>query len=52
MDFLEQKKIISTSIKISLTFVTKGAINNVPAFGSEKTLAPARRQAVVWNNAG
>ena len=45
-------KNVSISIKISLKFVPTGPINNVPAFGSENTLAPARPQAFVWNNAG
>ena len=36
------------SIDISLEFVLKGPINNIPAF----VLAPSRRQAIIWNNAG
>ena len=31
-------------IKISLKFVPKGPINNIPA--------PARRQAIIWTNDG
>ena len=39
-------------IKISLTFVPKGPIDNEPArIGSNNGLAPNRRQAIVWTNA-
>ena len=37
-------------IKISLKFVPKGPINNIPALGSDNGLAPARRQASIWTN--
>ena len=40
------------SIEISLKFVPRGPINNVPAFGSDNGLAPARRQAIIWTNDG
>ena len=39
------------AIKISLKFVTKRSINNIPALiGSDNGLAPARRQAIIWTN--
>ena len=39
-------------MKISLMFVFKGPINNIPAFGSDNGLAPSRRQAIIWTNDG
>ena len=39
---------ISISIKISLKFVAKGPINNIPDNG----VAPTRRQAIIWTNDG
>ena len=38
-------------IKISLRFVSKGLIDNNPAFGLDNGLAPNRRQAIIWTNA-
>ena len=44
---------VRISIKISLKFVPKGPINNIPAsIGSEYSLAPVRRQAIIWTNDG
>ena len=40
------------SIDISLKFVPKGPLNNIPAIGSDNGLAPTRRQAIIWNNDG
>ena len=37
-------------IKISLKFVPKGPINNIPTIGSDNCLAPARLQAIIWTN--
>ena len=48
--FLNENIRIST--KNSLKFVPKGLINNIPAFGSDNGLAPTRRQAIIWTNAG
>ena len=39
-------KIIWIVINISLTFLLKGRISNIPA------LAPSRRQATIWINDG
>ena len=39
-------------MKISLKFVPKGHIKDIPAFGSENNLAPTRRQAIIWSNGG
>ena len=39
---------MNVSIKISLKIVFKGIIN----IGSDHGLAPARRQAIIWTNAG
>ena len=38
--------------RISLKFVPKVRINNIPAFGSDNGLAPTRRQAIIWTNDG
>ena len=39
------------SFKISLNFVNKGPVNNIPAsIGSDNGLAPTRRQAIIWTN--
>ena len=45
---------VRISIKISLLFVPKCPINNIPAFsiGSDNGLAPVRRQAIIWTNDG
>ena len=43
---------VRISIKISLIFVPKGPINNNPALVSDNDLAPVRRQAIIWTNAG
>ena len=42
------------SIKISLTFVARGPINNISDFsiGSDNGLAPFRQQAIIWTNDG
>ena len=40
------------SIKISLKFVPKGPINNIPALVQIMALAPSRRQAIIGSNAG
>ena len=40
------------SIEISLTFVSKGPINNFPTLVQKNGLAPIRRQAIIWNNDG
>ena len=41
------------SLKISLKFVPRGSINNIPALVQVMNgLAPARRQAIVWTNDG
>ena len=40
------------SINISLKFVPKGLINNIPAYCSDNGLAPSRRQAIIWTNDG
>ena len=40
------------SIKISLEFVPKGPINNIPTLGSGNGLAPNRRQAIIWTKDG
>ena len=41
------------SIEISLKFVPKGPIYNIySSIGSDNGLAPARRQAIIWTNAG
>ena len=40
-------------IKISLKFIPKGPINNIPAFiGSDNGMVPTRRQAIIWTNDG
>ena len=43
------------SIEISLKFVAKGPINNITgiySIASDNGLAPTKRQAIVWTNAG
>ena len=41
------------SINISLKFVPKGPINNIPALVQiMASVAPVRRQAIVWTNDG
>ena len=39
-------------IKISLKFVPKGPINNIPAMVQIMALAPCRQQAIIWTNDG
>ena len=40
-------------ILIKSLFLSKGPINQqYSSIGSDNGLAPARRQAIVWNNAG
>ena len=39
-------------MKISLKFVRKGPISNIPSLVSDNLLAPARRQAIIWTNDG
>ena len=41
-------KNVYISIEISLKFVPKGPINNIPAMVRVKGLAPIRRQAIIW----
>ena len=33
-------------------FIPRGPINNIPAFGLDDGLVPARRQAIIWTNDG
>ena len=42
------------AIKISLKVVPSpnGLIHNILAFGSDNSLAPAWRQAIIWTNDG
>ena len=40
------------SIKISLKFVPKDPINNIPALVQIMAWAPSRRQAIIWTNDG
>ena len=37
-------------IKISLKFVSKSLINNIPSL--IQIMEPAKRQAIIWNNDG
>ena len=47
------KENIWIPIKISLKFVPKGSINNIPAcIGLDNGLVPSRRQAIIWTNDG
>ena len=39
-------------IKISLGFVPKAPINNIPAFVQIISLVLTRRQAIIWTNDG
>ena len=39
-------------LKISLEFVPKVRINNIPSIGSDNGLAPARQKAIIWTNDG
>ena len=39
-------------MKISLKFVPKGPINNVPSSVLDNGLTPSRRQAIIWTNGG
>ena len=48
MDFRERN--VWISIEISLKFVPKRPINNIPALVNG--LDPVRRQAIIWNNDG
>ena len=48
MDFLNEN--VWVAIKISLKFVPKGPLNNIPA--SDNGVAPIRRQAIIWSNDG
>ena len=43
---------VRISIKISLKFVLKGPINNNPSLVHNPSLAPVRRQAIIWTNDG
>ena len=45
-------KMYEFSIKISLKFVPKVPINNIPGICSDNGLAPTRRQAIIWTNDG
>ena len=40
------------SIKISLKFVPQGPINNIPTLVQTMSLAPTRRQSIIWTNDG
>ena len=44
------KENVRTLINISLKFVPKGQINNIPAL--VQILAPTRWQAIIWPNDG
>ena len=46
--FLYENVLIS--IKISLKFVPKGPINNIPALVQMMACRLARRQAIIWSN--
>ena len=48
MHFLEWKCVIFF-IKISLKFVPKGPVNNIPALVQ---MAPIKQQAIIWANDG
>ena len=37
---------------LQMTFVPKGPINTIPAFGTDNGLAPSRRQAIIWTYDG
>ena len=37
-------------IEISLKYVPKSRINNIPAIGLDNGLAPSRQQAIIWTN--
>ena len=39
-------------IEISLKFVPKGQIKNIPSLFQMLAWAPARRQAIIWSNGG
>ena len=45
-------EVIWISIKISLKFAPKGQINDIPALVQIMAWRPAKRQAIVWTNAG
>ena len=38
------------SIMISLKFVPKGPIDNIPSIGSDNGLAPSRPWGIIWTN--
>ena len=40
------------SINISLKFVPKGPINNIPGLVQIMNLAPTKRQSITWTNDG
>ena len=42
----------SVWISIEISLVPKGPINNKSSIGSDNGLAPTRRQAIFWTNAG
>ena len=48
------KETVWILIRISLKFVPRGPINKIPALvqSSDNSLAPARRQAIIWTNDG
>ena len=50
MHFLNEN--IRISIKISLKFVPKFPINNIPELVQIMGLAPTSRQAIIWTNDG
>ena len=39
-------------IKISLTTVSKGPINDIPALVQIMALVPTRNQTIIWSNDG
>ena len=43
---------VRISTNISLKFVPKVLINNIPALVQIYGLAPTRRQAIIWSNDG
>ena len=40
------------NVWISLTFVPKVWIDNIPSIDSDNGLAPTRRLAIIWTNGG
>ena len=40
------------SLSLSVNFIPKVRINNIPAFGSYIGLAPTQQQVIIWTNEG